>query len=214
MNQKSTKNVEIELGGLMKAAPEVIEKIESKLELLREVFLIYSKFGDKLNFNKMNFAGFLNFLKDLDLIHNSKKDVNSELFSNRTLKSPKTATTNRSNLTSPKRKQSCPLIKGKMIDSEALCIFCSLTGIKNFDTSSKYKNHFDRNRGFTPGIGESGRITNIEKSSSLTSVKSNIPMRMDFNIFIKSFEVISSKLYPEKNLDEAMLYFLENVVDC
>jgi len=203
--------LEIDFGGMMKVSPEIMERIESKLELLRDIYITYSKFGDKLNYNKMNFSGFHNFLKDLDLIHNSKKEANSELFSSRTVKSPTSSITSRSYLTSPKRKQSGQMVKGKMIDSEAFCIFSSLTGIKNFDTSAKYKNQFDKNRGFTPGLGESGRITNIEKNSSLTSIKTNIPLRMDFNIFIKSFEMISSKLYPDKSLDEAMLNFLESI---
>jgi hypothetical protein len=212
--QKTSRNVEIDLGGMMKVSPEVMERIESRLELLRDIYITYSKFGDKLNYNKMNFAGFHNFLKDLDLIHNSKKETNSELFSSRTVKSPTSSITSRSYLTSPKRKHSGQMVKGKMIDSEVFCIFSSLTGIKNFDTSAKYKNQFDKNRGFTPGLGDSGRITNIEKNSSLTSIKANIPLRMEFNIFIKSFELISSRLYPDKTLDEAMLNFLENVVTC
>jgi hypothetical protein len=212
--QKTTRNVEIDLGGLMKVSPEMMERIESKLEILRDIYLTYSRFGDKLNFNKMNFAGFLNFLKDLDLIYISKKDSNSEPFSSRTIKSPSSCMSYRSNLTSPIRKKTGQMFKGKMIESEAFCIFSSLTGIKNFDTSTKYKNHFDKNRGFTPGIGESGRTTNIEKNSSLTSIKSNIPLRMEFNIFIKSFEMISLKMYPEMNLDDAMLNFLETVITC
>jgi hypothetical protein len=194
----------------LKVDQEVLEKIEAKFDLLNEIFLNYSKYGDKLNFNKMNYVGFHNFLKDNDLIHGLKREGSSGMLSSRTFKSPK-MTSNRSCNSSPKKVVNTNLIKGKLVDSEAYCIFCSLTGSKNFDNSSKYKNHFDKNKGFSPIMGESGRSTNLNSGSSLQSSKINIPMRMDFNLFVKSLELVSTKLHPEKSLDEAMTLFLENV---
>lgn len=210
LNQKSRNIREIDLRNLLKVGPEVLEKIESKLEVLKDIYLTYSKYGDKLNYNKMNFAGFLNFLKDFDLIY--IKENTNDLISSRTMKSPsKTLVTVRSNISfSPKKLQNSVIIKGKMIDSEVFCVFCSLTGFKNFDSTAKYRNQFDKNKGYSPFIGESGRTTKIEKSS-LSSSKSNVPMRMDFNLFVKSLEVVSTKLHPEMSLDEAMNYFLDLV---
>ena len=215
-NQKTSRTTENELKKTtLKVGQDVIEIIESKLELLKEIYTTYSKYGDKLNYNKMNYAGFHNFLKDNDLLHTVKRESSTtDHLSNRTVKSPKTAiTSSRTNNSSPKKLSNCSVIKGKMIDSEAFCIFCSLTGIKNFDTSIKNKSHFDKNKGSSISFGESGKGTNnMEKGSSLMSSKDNVPMRMDFNLFLKSLEVVSTKLHPEKSLDEAMMIFLDNVI--
>lgn len=214
INKKSTKIIEIDLRSLLKVGEKVLELIQSKLEFLNDIYKTYSKYGDKLNDNKMNYAGFHNFMKDNDLIHiNKENNTNEILLSNRTLLSPnsKSPLTMRSNNSSSRKLQSFPIMKGKMIDSDVYCIFCSLTGFKNFNTSAKYKNQFDKNKGFHPFLGETGRVTSIDKSSSLSSSRINVPMRMDFNLFLKSLEVISIKLHPEKTLDEAMMIFLESV---
>ena len=211
-NHKSAKITGIDLKNLFKVGTEVIEKIDSKLEFLKEIYNTYAKYGDKLSDNKMNYAGFHNFLKDSDLIHQNKENMN-DLLSFRTFKSPGSskALTMRSNPSSPKKFQSSILIKGKIIESEVFCVFCSLTGFKNFDSSEKYKKQLDKNKGYSPLLGETGRVANFSKTNSLSSSRSNVPMRMDFNLFLKSLEVLSAKLHPEKPLDEAIIIFLERV---
>ena len=195
---------------MLKVGNDVLEKLETKLESLKNIYTQYSKFGDKLNYNKMNFTGFFKFLRDNDLIHIKKQDPNvtNQLNSNRSIKIP---ISKRSNSSTPQKIANSYLIKGKMIESEAFCVFCSLAGHKNFDNSVKYKNHFNQNKGYTSNLGESGRVTILDKNSSLSSSKSNVPMRMDFNLFVKSLEVVSQKLHPDKPLDEAVLIFLESV---
>lgn len=211
INLKSTRIAETNFKSLLRVGPEVLQKVESKLQILKDIYLIYSKYGDKLNDNNMNFAGFHNFLRDIDILY-VKKESSDEFLSSRIFKSPsKSLITVRTNISSPKKLVNSVIIKGKIIDSEVFCIFCSITGFKNFDSSSKYKNHFDKNKGFSPKLGESGRTTRITKSSSLSSTKDNVPMKMDFKLFIKSLELISAKLYPDKSIDDAMVNFLESV---
>ena len=56
---------------------EVVNLISEKLESLHEVFLKYSKINDKLEFNRMSFSSFLQFLKDSNIligIPNTMKD--------------------------------------------------------------------------------------------------------------------------------------------
>ena len=51
----------------------------------------------------------------------------------------------------------------------------------------------------------------MEQSTHLLSNKSNIPSKMDFNLFLKSFELIAAKIYPNQVLDDAVLTFIEKV---
>ena len=216
-NEISKNSKEGNLKLILSVGEVVIEKIESKLEVFKEIFLSYAKLGDKLNLNKMNYSGFLRFLKDCDLIHQIK--VNAYKSSNDYLSSRKSFSPVRSVLSSPstvslknfKKSTLSYLIKGKIIESEAFCVFCSLTGYQNFDNSVRIRNQFDQNKGFTHKIGETIKNTNMFKPNLLTTNKSNVPMKMDFNLFIKSFEVISNKVYIDKTLEEAVVYFIENV---
>ena len=217
-NEKSKISNEGGLKLILSVTDDVIERIESKLEVFKEIFLSYAKLGDKLNLNKMNYTGFLRFLKDCDLIHQNKNNFNKS--SNDYFTTRKSFSPVRSVLSSPmtasmkntKRSATSYLIKGKIIESEAFCVFCSLTGYQNFDNSVKIRTQFDQNKGFTHKIGETIKNTTMFKSNSLASNKTNVPMKMDFNLFIKSFEVISKKIYIDKTLNEAVLFFIENVI--
>ena len=46
---------------------------------------------------------------------------------------------------------------------------------------------------------------------NLLMTSNNIPLKMDFYLFIKSFELLAAKLYPEMSLDSAVNSLLENV---
>jgi hypothetical protein len=75
------------------------------------------------------------------------------------------------------------------------------------------KNHFNQNKGFAPKIGDLTKDVIMIRTKLLTTSKSNVPMKMDFNLFIKSFELLSKKLYPGIILEEAVIKFIENVVN-
>ena len=72
INLKSTRIAETNFKSLLRVGPEVLQKVESKLQILKDIYLIYSKYGDKLNDNNMNFAGFHNFLRDIDILYVKK----------------------------------------------------------------------------------------------------------------------------------------------
>jgi hypothetical protein len=102
------------------------------------------------------------------------------------------------------------LSRGKLLESEVSIIFCDLTGNKNFPNSEKIKNQFDRNKGFTPNIEEcisSPRFGHL--NSKKVSIENTLPTKLNFNLFVKSFENLAIKLHPEMDLDDAVCYFMD-----
>ena len=112
---------------------------------------------------------------------------------------------------SKKKSNNSILKNGRIIESDANLIFTLLTGSKNFNNSVMYKSQFDKNRGFSMDFNESQKTLSMEQSTHLLSNKSNIPSKMDFNLFLKSFELIAAKIYPNQVLDDAVLTFIEKV---
>ena len=219
-NGKVRNRLDIKLRSILKVSAEVTALIEEKLEVFKEIFLSYSKLGDKLNFNKLSYSGFLKFLKDCDLIHlgnlpsnKSSKQLTNCVTPRRVLSPNRTVfySPSSNSLKSSQRAASSYIINGRLIESEAFCIFCTLAGYQNFDNSTKIKNHFNQNKGFAPKLGEVTKDFKMTNSKLLTTSKSNVPMKMDFNLFIKSFEILGKKLFPTRSLDEAVLHFIENV---
>ena len=215
---KNKKNYDLKM--ILNVGGEVLEKMECKLEILKEIFICYSKFGHKINFNKMNISSFIKFLKDCNIVYSPVNNKNSDstlsMFSPRSMsKSPL-----KSVLMSPSssikslnktKNFNCNLKDGRMIESEASLIFTALTGNKNSNNSIIYKSQFDKNRGISMDLNESQKTLSFEQSTHLMSNKSNVPTKMDFNLFLKSFELVASKLYPNQTLDDAVITFIDKV---
>ena len=68
-NSKSQKNEEYELRSLLLVGPETFKKIEDKLNFLFDIFLNYSKIGDKSNNSRLTLSSFLKFLRDYGITH-------------------------------------------------------------------------------------------------------------------------------------------------
>jgi hypothetical protein len=124
-----------------------------------------------------------------------------------TSSSRNSSTSNIKNLVPKKQK-----INGKIIESDISLIFLNLTGSKNFDNSEKIKNQFNKNKGYSQNIEECLATPNFNKTEfgRKLSSKSIIPMKLNFNLFLKSFESVAQKLYPEVPLDEAICLFFDN----
>jgi len=62
-------------------------------------------------------------------------------------------------------------------------------------------------------MGDKNNIPKLSEKDSLLETQNStfVAMKMDFFLFIKSFELICKKVYPEKGLNEAMDEFLEKV---
>jgi hypothetical protein len=92
--------------------------------------------------------------------------------------------------------------------SEASIIFSSLTSSYNFPSHKiKIKENFKEN--IYIGINKDKTFSFDTKREQF---KKNIPNKMNFILFIKSFELISERLYPEMTLDDAMANLLNKKI--
>ncbi len=193
--------------------------------MLNDLFVSYCKLGDKVNSFKLNITSYMKFLKDCEVLIDTKNELkaNNLVFTNRisdrsklsTFSPIKTKSSERAVSQSQKLNHRSDLqteVYEKIHEKEIPGLFFSLTGYKNFDNSSKIKAQFDKNYGFSPNILSNKQNVKIEKDNLINSNNKNVPMKMDFNLFIKSFEFLVRKLYKNKNLDEAFVQFIENDV--
>lgn len=102
---------------------------------------------------------------------------------------------------------------GRLIDNDASIIFHNLCGSKNFNNSEKIKNQFTHNKGFTPNIEECVMTKTFDQYYSKNATKNPIPFKMNFFLFLKSFEQIARKLHPDLSLDEALINFIDHDIE-
>lgn len=103
---------------------------------------------------------------------------------------------------------------GKLTESDANILFFTLTGPRNFDNSAKIKQQFDKNTGFIGCFDENipiGKNVYIDKTTNLKNNKDSVILKMDFFIFLKSLELIATRLYPKFNLNRAVIELFEKV---
>jgi len=185
----------------------ILNKIESLSDLLNDIFLYYSKFGDKLSNARLTLNSFTKFLKDCDVINNgniSNRD-NPSGNNHSIISQLKNSTSSKKFSNNNNNQQEL-----KLTLKDVAVMFYSLTGVKNFDFSEKIRSQFDKNKGILKEIESSNSGPKIDRNLNILSTH-NIPFKMDLNLFIKSFEMIALKLYPDKNLDAAVNIFLEKV---
>ena len=88
-------------------------------------------------------------------------------------------------------------------------IYSNLTGLKNFDKSYEIKNQFNKNYGCFDGDRTKAVIFDKKELNKLNNIR--IHYKLDFLLFLKSFEFIAGKLYPELNLEKSVEMFFKNV---
>ncbi len=99
--------------------------------------------------------------------------------------------------------------KNKIFKSDITVIFHYLCGLQNFDTSSKIKNHFDKNPGYNPNFENSQKGPMLDSKNILKADKNVKPLKMNFSLFLKSFELISNKLYKDLPPAQALELFFD-----
>ena len=231
LNEKLILHEKVILSDFMSASNDVINKLNSQLENYLNIFESYCIYGDKACFRKMNLTGYMKFLKDFHLILDIPKeklysDINrSQSMSKMNMSSSKLFMSSDDYL----RNDSKLLIKKikinldpendninkaahKIKESDVGIIFNEITGYKNFNSSNRTKGSFDKNSGYALHFEDGFRGLKFDKFNTQQSTKTNIPFRMDFNLFLKSFEIIANKLYPNMNTDDALTTFLEFVI--
>ena len=227
-----------ELKKILSVSPSIQSDIISNIENLSEIFLNYSKIHDKLEYNRMTISSFIQFLKDTNILYvvpNQKKNTYQKLSNklikrnsnisevkafNHTLKlSISASNINLSPEEKNYRKNISQIVNtNKYTDKinlgEASVIFLSLTNSNNFPSNlNNIRTQFDKNTGYN----NINMNSYISKTFSFDSKmhnfqQKNIPNKMNLILFIKSFELISTKLYPDMTLDDAVSNLLNKKI--
>ena len=224
-----------ELKKILNVCASIKNVIISNIENLSEIFLQYSKIHDKLDYNRMSISSFLQFLKDSNILlvvpdemKNNFRKLSHKLITrnyniskvknfNRTLKYsvsckniPMTDKEKdyKKNVSQLVNANAAKENEDKINVSEASIIFSSLTSSYNFPSHKiKIKENFKEN--IYIGINKDKTFSFDTKREQF---KKNIPNKMNFILFIKSFELISERLYPEMTLDDAMANLLNKKI--
>jgi hypothetical protein len=192
----------------------VYNLISQNIHALQGLFERYVNIGDKMNFNNINLSGFHKFLKDLNIIEKetSMKVINITM---NTSRSPWKSSRNTSTLLSPRKAETTlntSNIGRRLKESDAEIIFNTLCGLKHFELE-KTKHLFNRNKGFSTRIDNlqfSAKIDTHRKSLAVNST--SLPGKMNFNLFLRSFENIGIKLYPYEDKANAVLQFFNQYI--
>ena len=227
-----------ELKKILNVSPSIKTDIINNIENLSEIFLKYSQIHGKLEYNRMTISSFIEFLKDaniLSVIPQEKKSNYRKLSNkiirrnynisevkkfNNTLKLSISASN--INLTKEEKNYKKNLsnilntnnFTDKINIGEASVIFFSLTNTNNFPYNlNNIRTQFDRNTGYK----NINMNSYIQKTFSFDMKRynfkqKNIPNKMNLILFIKSFELISSKLYPDMTLDDAVSNLLNKKI--
>jgi len=139
-----------DLRSLMSIIPEAFIKLESKMDVIKEIFLNYCNFGSKINNQKLNFSSYLKFLKDCDLIYvpmpklkekekkietipekreKSGVDEKKKKKFTKEYKNIKSLDDNEFNFEKIPKVRKLVVPHGKILESDVLVIFYNLTGI-------------------------------------------------------------------------------------
>lgn len=213
-----------------------MKRINDNIDGLERTFLFFGRIGDKLNFDQMSLSSYVKFLKHCSLMMeiNAKDKKKFNLISKDMLEKSKTRnTTNNNNYYSPINNLSqdelhykrtlAKIVNSandinnsnencKLGESDVNVIFSLLTGPRNFDSSLYTKAQMDKNSGYCTSFGTNANNTNntMNPNGSSSDVKM---LRMNFKTFLKSFDLIACRLYPNEDRNTALSKVLnENII--
>ena len=232
----------LDIENFLNVNSEVVNMISNKLESLNEIFLKYSKINDKLEFNRMSFSSFLQFLKDSNILIGIPKKMKNKFRKMAESLMQKSINVSEIKTYNIKYKGSVPCqnivltkaekfykykisqivnannskegdFEEQISIGEAAVIFNSLTNSKNFPIyTESIKMQFDKNSGINLSVGDNLSKTRIFDKKLFLENQQNVPGKMDFMLFIKSFELIGTKLYPDETLNTAVVQVLEKKI--
>ena len=231
-----------DLDEVLSVSSKVKEQIIFKLEKLSEIFLKYSKINSKIEYNRMYYSSFIKFLEDADLLLAipPKKIIRYRRISNDLMSKTLTISSIKKYENALKYSVSCSNIslskeeldykknisklvntskkienKNKLNITEASLIFSSVTGPYNFPSYlSQIKNQFNKaDEFFNKGKNDFINKNEFFEPKKEANFQKDVPNKMNFVLFIKSFELIAIKLYPKMLLDDAVLMFLDLKID-
>lgn len=221
---------------IMTISDETYSLLEPYLENLKELFEEYSKMMDKMNTSKMSFSLYQKFLRDYNIMRLSNSD---KIIDKKSMKMDKSqihifSIKSREPYLKTKNFSKSPLRTKNFISSseknfhsrlgtqynsnqkylneiDINIVFESITGFKNFDNKKNIHKQFNKNPGVSDEIGQISNSCYIDKPNILHPNTSNMPHKLDFFLFIKSFELLALKLYPndENDVNYSMNKFIE-----
>ena len=218
-----------DLQKVLSVSPSIQKHIINNIEDFSDLFLKYSKIYDKLEYCRMTISSFIQFLKDSNIllvIPEEKKNIYRRLSNKIIGRNSNIAELKKFN-TSLKYSVSCTNlyftkeekkyrknvskivntnnIQNKINLGEASLIFLSLTNYNNFPSNlNRIRTQFDKNTGYKNiNISSYMQKTFSFDNKRENFMKKTIPNKMNIILFIKSFELIAAKLYPEMSLDDA-----------
>jgi len=222
---------DIELTQIWKSllvSKDIAEKMIDDISTYKEIFLNYCAFGEKINYDKLSYTGYVKFLRDCDLIYDPVIDHERDRIASIVKQKTKSIRLNRSSMVGTNRSKNKfgnSLRRslrshthhktgagkgGRMLESECNILFQNLTGVKNFDKEGE-KSFSYANKTFNK-MYESKRTPKIGSKSLFENSKEVTYGKMDFKLFIKSFETLAKKVYGHKDLDRAIKTLLDYVI--
>ena len=228
----------LNLENFLNVSSEVIKIISNKLDNLEEMFLKFSKMNDKIGYNRMSFSAFLQFLKSSNILIVVPENKKNSFTKMRDKLVKKNMNVSQNKIYDKKNKISIPLpmvfteeekkyklnvsqfvssnrkeFSEKINVGEAWSIFHFLTNLKNFPVYDQIlKTQFDKNTGFDVNVGDNLYKTISFNEKALSDNQLNAPGKMNFMLFIKSFELIATELFPEETLNSAVFLLLNKKI--
>ena len=201
---KKSNEESFDIAQLMSINEENLAMLEMKLPLIKDIFISYTGYSDKLSFMKLNFSAYLKFLKDSKLVQGSKEAEKIRTLNEK--EGINTLDTNKKNISYRKSIfEFSNTQKGKLTITDATLIFQSLTGPKN--TKKEYtKDELLNKDSIDVRLKDSNNSCVIDRKTNLKTQSSG--NRLDFFLFIKSFEMLAMKFYPNSKLNYAFKQFL------
>lgn len=203
---------------------ETYKKINNILDNLKDIFESYAIIGDKFDYYNLSISGYIKFLTDCELIfENQSAQIKNELSRINSL-----AYMDLSNNYSPKASERQSRIedyllraksslsrkienipKGKLNKNDIYIIFNYICGSRNFDKSEKIKTYFDKNPGSIKDIKNCHFVPDLSEKSILKSSREVQVSKMNFTLFLKSFELLAKKIYWQASIEEAIGKFID-----
>ena len=197
-NKRHVKHKKRTLNTLLTVHPDIIAIINENMTALSELFHIYSRMSDKTNLNRMSLWSYIKFLKHADIVISIPTSLRKVYNDIGTSIMKKTFNISQIKQFNSKEKSSVCLNKASLTADEKLYMK-KINMIVNNDYALKEDKitESDAQVIYNTLTGNKQNTMNISSDN-----KNN---KMDLYIFIRSFELLAAKLYPNQNINDAFM---------
>ncbi len=202
---------------------ELYIKLKVHLESLKDIFESYAMIGDKTDISNISLSGYIKFINDCELIYENqsafiKKELirlkfHSNFNQENELKNLNDSNNyNNNNLSNVKSNANFldNIPKGKISKNDICIVFYYVCGLRkaenpnhnsNLNTTRNYNNVYEQQ--FFQ------RSADFTERSHLKSSRQVQLSKMNFPIFLKSFEFLAKKIHPNLDSEKAFESFLD-----